>query len=133
MGSSLFCFVTGWRQALFVLDRKNLVGEDQTINVNFCSAFLHILADFMRTLSELVAAGLVMALDTNSELTDAYCAIVVEVFILGPAVYIVSELVTRMKTRRSRFQLVATHIEPFGEGHGAVCMSSPLAIAEEVR
>ena len=41
---------------MFVIDRKDLVDKKDNMNVNYFSAFLHIMADFMRTLSELGAS-----------------------------------------------------------------------------
>ena len=82
---------------LFIRERRSLVDQNNSMNVNFFSAFLHIVADFLRTISELAASLFVIAFDTDSELTDAYCAIVVEFFIIAPALYVIFELVSRVK------------------------------------
>jgi Co/Zn/Cd efflux system component len=86
---------------LFIHERRSLVDQNNDMNVNFFSAFLHIVADFLRTVSELVASLLVIAFDTDSELTDAYCAIVVEFFILAPALYVMFELISRIRSLQS--------------------------------
>ena len=87
---------------MFVIDRKDLVDKKDNMNVNYFSAFLHIMADFMRTLSELGASLFVIVFDTDSELTDAYCTIVVEAFILGPALYVAFELYHRIRKLREK-------------------------------
>ena len=86
---------------LFIHERRSLIDQNNGMNVNFFSAFLHIVADFLRTISEMVASLFVLAFDTDSELTDAYCAIVVELFIVGPALYVVYELVSRVRKLQS--------------------------------
>lgn len=91
---------------LFVLNRRK-VDQDVAVNINLCSAFLHILADLMRTISELVAALLVMILHTNSEATDAYCAIVVEVFVLAPAAFMMVEIHGQIESVRQKTDLDA--------------------------
>ena len=49
----------------------------------------------------MAASLFVLAFDTDSELTDAYCAIVVELFIVGPALYVAFELISRVRKLRS--------------------------------
>eukprot|EP00939_MAST-03C_sp_MAST-3C-sp1_P001518 g1518.t1 len=111
---------------LFMMDRKDLVDNKDRMNVNFCSAFLHILADFMRTFSELAASLFVICFDTDSELTDAYCTIVVEAFILGPAIYVSVELHSRIRKLRCRADGIRIDEDEVGAGRHRVEGSQPL-------
>jgi len=73
-------------------------------NLNMCSAFAHVTADTMRTLTVMLCAFLVALGGLDSEKTDAAGALVVSVIILAIAAYIAYEalLQTREYFRRSR-------------------------------
>lgn len=144
---------------MFILDRRHLVNKENEIQMNFCSAFMHILADFMRTLSELAASTFVVAFGTDSVLTDAWCAIVVEVrsyllvrtsaaarrpltidntsfaqiFIFVPAIYVSWELVSRVRRLRSgHVQIEDDSVSEESDTYHAPLVDASLTTSETV-
>ena len=62
-----------------------------------CSAFAHVIADTMRTLTVMGCAILVWAADYDSQQTDAIGSLVVCIIILGIAGYICYETAIQLK------------------------------------
>ena len=71
---------------------------DASLSLNMCSAFAHVLADTMRTLTVMGCGVLVAAFGLDSERTDAIGSLVVCCIILFIAAYITYEALTTLRS-----------------------------------
>lgn len=100
-------------------------GERRVVNMNLCSAGLHVAADFMRTLSVIVAS-IIAHKRSDSELIDAYCAIIVEMLILCPTAVIVFHLVEKVqKLRGFEYMRIRAFSDPDESSNSKLRRSSP--------
>lgn len=78
------------------------MSDDQSANLNMCSAYTHVFADTLRSIAVLIAAGIAAVVEgVDGEMTDAVAAIIVSLIIilstiplLNGMIYTISELRT---------------------------------------
>ena len=66
-------------------------------NINVGASLAHVVADTLRTFSELAAAFIIQVFETDSVRTDAVAAIVINVTILASGLYICYEVAVRAR------------------------------------
>jgi Co/Zn/Cd efflux system component len=74
--------------------------QHQAANVNLVSAGMHIMADTLRTVSELVSAQLSLSFGFDPVATDAWASFVVNLLVVGSALFLLKTVCTRMWRQR---------------------------------